>query len=85
MFRDRLARAGTGARDGIGVFSTNFSNNKDGTVAYRLRIRAYGDFSLATEARMTLQFYEVDEVAALTADWKRTGNGWYLGLSALSR
>lgn len=41
-------------------------------------LRAFGNFSTATLARMTTQVYLGDDVAFLTADWKFRGGRWTL-------
>jgi len=50
----------------------------EGQVGYGVRVRAFGDFSRATLARMTTQVYLGDDVAYLTANWKLRNGRWTL-------
>jgi hypothetical protein len=42
------------------------------------KVKAYGDFALATEPEMTLQIVVGDDAAFLTATWTQTRRGWKL-------
>jgi hypothetical protein len=46
-----------------------------------MKLRIYGDFSLATESYMTMQVYGVNEIGSVSADWTRRNHGWILELS----
>jgi cysteine-rich repeat protein len=55
-----------------------------GEDSYTMKIRAYGDFSEATEPYMTMQVYGVDDIGSITADWtQRPSGSWVLELSNL--
>ncbi len=52
-----------------------------GQASFTVKLRIYADFSLATVPTMTTQWYGVDDVGVLTADWRETKSGWTLRLS----
>jgi hypothetical protein len=81
-FKDKTARTlGEGSlRDGIFRVGMRF-RNVDGDPSFTVKLKIYGDFSLATEPRMTTQWYGVDDVGYLTADWTQTSRGWKLTLA----
>ncbi len=61
-----------------------------GEPSYTAQVQLYGDLSEATLSKMTTQFYGVDDLGSLTADWVRKPNsvlkplrGWKLSLSDL--
>lgn len=79
-FKDKLAKVGGGSRGGLYHVKNRF--RKFGDVwYYTVRIRAYADLSLATEAWMTLLLHEVNGPASLTSEWVETKNGWRLPLN----
>jgi hypothetical protein len=78
VFRDRTARRGEGG-DADGIYRITMRIAKHSGVDFvAFRLRAYGDFSAATEPRMTTQIMAGDNVGALTVGWTRTRQGWIL-------
>jgi hypothetical protein len=49
-----------------------------GERAIHFRVKAYGDFSLATEPEMTLQISVGSNAGGVTKAWKKTNRGWIL-------
>ena len=78
VFRDNAARnGGPGDADGLYRVGTRVLES-DGVNWLHFRIKAYGDFSAATVAKMTTQVIAGDDVGALTAEWKQIRDGWML-------
>ena len=79
LFKDSEAARGGGTRAGLAKVTTRERVIR-GQEFVTFKIRAYGDFSAATEPRMTTQIFGVQGNAVLTADWKRKNWGWALRL-----
>lgn len=67
-------------RDGMFRVSMRF-RTVFGQPSFTVKLRIYHDFSLATVPTMTTQWYGVEDVGVLMADWNETKNGWILRLS----
>jgi hypothetical protein len=62
-----------------GLYSAGVRLRKFRGVDYLVfRLRAYADFSAATEARMTTGIVVGNDIGSLTADWVATRDGWRL-------
>jgi hypothetical protein len=79
-FKDDAAVTGAGTRDGLYHMLSRFRRYPDGWY-YTVRIRAYGDFSFATQPKMKLVISHTHQSASVTALWQQTKNGWRLPLS----
>jgi len=71
-FTDRTARSGAGSRNGI--YFAKIKKVKDTGFAYSMR--AYGDFSAATDAAMSIQFYAGERVFITSDTWTKLPTGW---------
>jgi parallel beta helix pectate lyase-like protein len=71
-FTDRAARSGAGSRNGI--YFAKIKKVKDTGFAYSMR--AYGDFSAATDAAMSIQFYAGERVFITSDTWTQIPTGW---------
>jgi hypothetical protein len=79
-FRDRSALSGDGLRGGVFQIITRFRQYGPDWY-YTVRIMSFSDLSTATTPRMTVIFYEVGGMKAVTADWVQTQFGWRLPLN----
>lgn len=71
-FKDTSARSLGEASLAQGIFRSNMRFRQVcGEPAYTAQIRVYADLSEATSAKMTTQYYHVDDVGSLTAEWVR--------------
>jgi len=62
-----------------GIYAAGVRVRKFKGVSYLVfRLRVHGDFSLATLTRRSTGVFVGDNVAELTADWRRNGDGWQL-------
>jgi hypothetical protein len=78
IFWDKGARdGGPGEADGLYRVVVRI-RPRNGSLVCAFRVRAYGDFSAATEALMTTQVIAGANAASLTAEWQRTNHGWRL-------
>jgi hypothetical protein len=78
VFRDAGARRGEVPTAG-GLYSAGIRLRKFRGIDYLVfRLRAYADFSAATESRMTTGIVVGNDVGSLTADWVATRTGWRL-------
>ncbi|MCG8671346.1 MAG: hypothetical protein MI867_18210, partial [Pseudomonadales bacterium] len=77
-FSDQSAKGlGGGVRDGLYRVFIRFRTVK-GRPNYVFRVKAYGDFSAATEAAMITQLISGNDTAAVAAEWTPTNRGWLL-------
>ena len=78
-FKDKTAKTlGDGSlRDGIFRCSGRF-RNVQGEPSFTIQLEVYNDFSSATLANMTTQWYGLADIGVLTADWTPTSKGWML-------
>jgi hypothetical protein len=72
-FTDREARQGRGRR--FGIYRAKIRITRKGT-SYGYRIDAFGDFSGADTANMSIQFYIGDQIFIHDKPWRRTSYGW---------
>jgi hypothetical protein len=71
-FKDKSARILGEASIAQGIFRSNMRfRTVCGEPAYTAQIRFYADLSEAQTSKMTTQYYHVDNVGSLTADWVR--------------
>jgi hypothetical protein len=90
-FKDRSARSLGEASSASGLYRVNLRfRTVCGEPSITAKIEMYADMSDATLADMTTQFYNVNDLGALTATWARrprdtgkTLKGWTLRLSHL--
>ncbi len=68
--------------DGVYKVATRF-RRVCGQPSYTFKWRIYADLSEATESKMTVQVYGVDELGSVTANWTQMPSGWLLRLSNL--
>jgi len=80
-FVDKSARTlGAGStRNGIFRVSMRF-RKVEGQPSFTVKLKIFSYFTDATEAQMTTQWYGVDGIGYLTADWTKTNRGWKLTL-----
>jgi hypothetical protein len=83
-FRDRGARDGNGIRDGLSRVFVKQRMERDGTISYPFKIKAYGDMARAVKKRMTTQVYIGGDVGFLTASWLGEPGRWRLTLKQAS-
>ncbi len=76
-FKDRNAKKARALRGGIGKLSIK-RRRDGGYLGYSFKIKAYGNMSRATLARMSTQVRIGDDVAYLTADWSGHDGKWKL-------
>jgi len=76
VFADSAANRGEG-----GLFRARIKVGPRGNAFYW--VKAYGDFSRATEPQMTIQVHLSDQWYGLTGTWRRTSRGWILTPSIL--
>lgn len=72
-FKNRFARD-NGGFEKVSVRVRDYS----GITYLVFKVRAYGDFSAATEALMTTVFVMGDDIGTLRARWTQTNKGWRL-------
>ena len=72
-YRNRDARE----NGGVLSFNSRLRNFEDG-LYYTFKIKTYGDYSAATEAKMATQVFGVEGVAILQTDWTKKKRGWSL-------
>ncbi len=78
VFRDPGVRRGE-APLAAGLYTAGVRVRKIRGIEYLVfRLRAYTDFSAATESRMTTVIVVGNDVGSLTADWAQTRDGWRL-------
>ncbi len=79
QFRDREARrlGQASARGGLETVRLAY-RQRNGESILAFRIRAYGDFTAATDRRMTTQIVVGGEVGSLTAEWSAKKRKWIL-------
>jgi hypothetical protein len=76
-FKDPGARQGTGQRDGLYQVTVK-QRVKNSQLDYSFKIRAYGDFSAATEPLMMLQVKFGGDGAINLGEWQQAKRGWKL-------
>ena len=77
LFKDKTAKIGPGFRNGLASVSVRIRKIA-GQWLYTFRLKAYGDFSAATEPFMTTQIIAGDYVGILPVNWTPTRRGWIL-------
>jgi hypothetical protein len=78
IFRDAGARRGENVTAN-GVYTAGVRVRKFRGVDYLVfRLRAYADFSAATQSRMATGIVVGNDIGSLTADWTATRDGWRL-------
>jgi uncharacterized repeat protein (TIGR01451 family) len=74
-YKNHAARV---ARDGVYIVNIRERREKDGSISYPFKIKAFGDMSAAVKSRMTTQIYIADDVGFLTATWLGRPGRWWL-------
>ncbi len=75
-YKDKAARLAGGIFQLTGRF-----RNVSGEPSFPIKLKVYGDFSLALEPHMITQWYGVGGgIGFLVADWNETNRGWKLSL-----
>jgi hypothetical protein len=76
-FKDKEAKNFRGDADGLYRVAVKIQQRK-GETWCRFKFHAYADLSAATVPLMTTQITAGTAKGTLTAEWKRTNNGWFL-------
>lgn len=76
-FRNKLAQRN---RDGLARFDLRYFPRRD---VYTFVVKAYGDLSLATQAKMSVQLAIGDDGFLNTSTWQQLPKGWLLTLPKL--